>query len=159
MFHIEVVDEQDRVVGLADRRYLRPVDIFRVSALWIEDSSGLVLLARRSLSKTVAPGKWGPAVTGTVEPGETYRECIIREACEELGLLVEPIRLHKEYVQAASAYFLQWFSTILPADAVLMLESSEVIEVEWISKDELIARLTHAPETFLTAVDRFAVAS
>ena len=37
------------------------------------------------------PGYWGP-VSGGVEPGESLEETAVREAMEEVGIVVRPIR-------------------------------------------------------------------
>ena len=86
---IVVVDEEDNVVGaelrsIVDEKGLR----YRVSGLWLRNSRGEVLLARRALTKTHYPGRWGPAVAGTVEEGESYEQNIVKEAEEELGLIL-----------------------------------------------------------------------
>src|SRR3989344_8863957 len=83
---IVIVDENDKVVCEKDKEMVRGADIYRVSALWITNSRDEILLARRALTKSHHPRKWGPAVAGTVDEGETYEENIIKEAEEELGL-------------------------------------------------------------------------
>lgn len=83
---IIIVNENDEIIGYKPRDSLNRQDIYRVSALWIKNSKGDILLAQRSFSKKHHPGKWGPAAAGTVEDGETYDSNIIKEAEEELGL-------------------------------------------------------------------------
>lgn len=83
---IVVVNENDEVVGAKKRGTIATDDIYRVSALWITNSNGDVLLAQRALTKKNDPGKWGPAVAGTVEEGETYLGNITKETEEEIGL-------------------------------------------------------------------------
>ncbi len=84
---IPIVNEQDEIIGYKDRKDRNLVDITRVSALWITNEDGEILLAQRGLNKTHSPGLWGPAVAGTVEEGETYESNIIKEAEEEIGLV------------------------------------------------------------------------
>jgi len=84
---IIIVDENDNPIGLKERGTLDyDKDIYRVSALWITNSKGQILIARRALTKKQNPGKWGPGVAGTIDEGETYDSNIIKEAKEELGL-------------------------------------------------------------------------
>jgi len=83
---IFIVNEQDEVIGYKERNLITRDDIYRVAGLWITNSRGDILLARRAFSKTHDPGKWGPAVSGTIAANETYEENIIKEAEEELGL-------------------------------------------------------------------------
>ena len=83
---IIIVDEDDNIIGSKERNSIVSGDIYRVSALLIENSKGEILLAQRALTKKHDPGKWGPPVAGTVEEGETYESNIVKEAEEELGL-------------------------------------------------------------------------
>lgn len=83
---IIIVDENDTIIGHKNRDSMEDGDMYRVSALWIQNSKGDILLAQRSFDKRNDPGKWGPAVAGTVEEGETYESNIIKEAEEEIGL-------------------------------------------------------------------------
>ncbi len=45
-----------------------------------------LLLQKRSLAKTIQPGKWDTAVGGHVDYGETIPEALLRETREELGV-------------------------------------------------------------------------
>lgn len=70
---IIVVDKDDKIITYKKRGTLLSKDIYRVSALWITNKKGEVLLAKRAMDKKLYPGCWGPAVAGTVEKGETYK--------------------------------------------------------------------------------------
>src|SRR3989338_11488629 len=114
MKDIIIVNENDEIIGFKKRGTLKPEDIYRVSALWIENSKGEVLLAQRSFSKKHHPGLWGPAVAGTNEEGETYEENIIKEAEEEVGL--KDIHLKKWFKKRTSTdynHFTQFFKLII----------------------------------------------
>ncbi len=88
MSKIIVVDENDKEIGVKERSKITHDDIYRVSGLWLTNSKGEILLAQRSFNKPRDndPGKWGPAVAGTVDEDETYKENIQKEIKEELGL-------------------------------------------------------------------------
>ena len=73
---IPIVNEQDEILGYKDRDGKNREDISRITALWLTDFDGNVLLAQRAFNKKRSPGLWGPAVAGTVEEGETYEEKI-----------------------------------------------------------------------------------
>lgn len=83
---IIVVDGRDEIIGYKVFKSMRKDDIYRASALWIANSQGEVLIAKRHRLKLHNPLKWGPAVSGTLEEGETYESNILKEAEEELGL-------------------------------------------------------------------------
>jgi len=61
-----------------------------VSAVIRRDDT--VLLLKRSLDKSHLPGYWDPC-SGRVESGETPEQAAIREAREETGLTVAPLRV------------------------------------------------------------------
>ena len=54
---IIVVDENDKIIGHKNRGTLKKEDIYRVSALWITNSRGEILLARRHHTKSHHPRK------------------------------------------------------------------------------------------------------
>lgn len=83
---IPIVNESDEVIAYKERESIAVEDIYRVSALWVKNSKGESLLAQRAFTKKHSPGKWEPAVAGTVEEGEDYDSNIIKEIEEELGL-------------------------------------------------------------------------
>ncbi|MDT8402449.1 MAG: NUDIX domain-containing protein, partial [Bacteroidales bacterium] len=66
--------------------------------LHIIDSKGQIFLQKRSLMKDIQPGKWDTSVGGHVDPGETIREALTREAAEEAGLKDFNARLLEEYL-------------------------------------------------------------
>lgn len=81
MMKIQIVDENDKFVSNKERSEVDyKSDIYRVSALWLTNSKGQTLLAKRAMVKDKDPGKWGPAVAGTIDEGETYDENIYKEA-------------------------------------------------------------------------------
>ncbi len=148
---IIIVDEKDNIIGYKDRDSIKREDIYRVSALWITNSNGDILLAQRALTKTHGPGKWGPAVAGTNDKGETYEMNIIKEAEEEIGLknikpkLVIKVRRSEEY-----NYFVQWF--LLKIDKPISEFSRDPVEVErikWFSKEELLKDIHTNPKMFV----------
>ncbi len=47
---IPIVNEEDQLIGYKDRAAVQSNDIYRVSAVWITDSKGDILLAQRSYS-------------------------------------------------------------------------------------------------------------
>lgn len=149
-----IVDEKDNIIGSKERDALETSDIYRVSALWITNSQGEVLLAKRALTKSHSPGKWGPAVAGTVEEGETYYSNIIKEAEEELDLEnIQPKTGPKLRVAQDYNYFCQWY--LLEIDKPVeefKIQKQEVEEVKWIPRKELLKRIKEKPENFVEAI-------
>lgn len=151
---VTVVNELDEAIGVKDRIKLDYTkDIYRVSALWVMDHEGNILLAQRGLEKRHHPGLFGPAVAGTVDVGETYEENILKEAQEELGLSdIEPVPLYKSFHESEYKHFTQWFLCVVDRNIDLVLEEGEVASVEWFSQDNLEKELLEKPEKFLPSL-------
>ena len=150
------VDKDDNVLGYKPKAEFGPDDIERVSALWVTNSKGEILIAQRALTKKYGPGYWGPAAAGTVEEGENYETNIIKEAEEELGLKdIKPALGPKLYLETAHKYFCQWFTCVtdLPAEA-FRLQPEEVAAVKWISKEALLQAIEKKEDKFLSSMSR-----
>ncbi|KND47247.1 MAG: putative NTP pyrophosphohydrolase [Parcubacteria bacterium C7867-004] len=154
---IPVVDRDDTVIGLKERDDLTKGDISRVSALWITNSKGEYLLAQRALTKRHSPGKWGPAVAGTVEEGETYEINIIKETQEEIGitlsvqeLLSGPKVLRKP---GTGYYFVQWYFAVVDKDlSGFTYPENEVTGLRWVSDHELRTNLAGHGDEYIASL-------
>jgi isopentenyl-diphosphate delta-isomerase len=157
---IPVVDENDVQIGLKERDELKSGDFYRVAALWLTNSKGEILLAQRALSKKNSPEKWGPAVAGTVEDGETYDSNIVKEIFEEIGVSVsidELTKGPKVFVKTTEkGFFDQWyFYTIdLPSDEFVIPED-EVTQVRWVSRADFDTWYAERPEDFLSNISQW----
>lgn len=151
-----IVDKNDNPIGAKERNLIEESDIYRVSALWIVNSKNQVLLAKRNIHKKNDPGKWGPAVTGTVEEGETYRENIIKETKKELGINLEKNllkKIHKIRIFGKHNLFCQWY--LFHIDMGIddfVLQEGEVDEIAWVDKDILEKDLTNYPEKYTSSL-------
>lgn len=150
MSKISIVDENDNVIGSEEFEKAKKESVYRVSALWIENSRDEILLALRHRNKKHSPLKWGPAVSGTVEEGESYEQNIIKEAQEELGLENVDLKLGpKVRIEEKYNYFVQWFT--LQIDKTIedfKIQENEVEEIKWFAKEELFSELESHPEDF-----------
>lgn len=153
---LPIVNEQDEIIGYKDKKDRDPKEITRVAALWVTDKKGNILLAQRVFTKKNDPGKWGPAVAGTVEKGETYEQNIIKEAEEEIGLRdFTPILGPKNRRSTSHEYFGQWFTAVVDHEYPFVKQDEEVESIKWFSKDELKKLLQENPEMFLSGFDRY----
>ena len=154
---IIVVNENDEVIGFKERGILKKEDIYRVSALWITNSLGEILLAKRHHTKSHHPEKWGPAVSGTVDEGETYELNIIKEAEEELGLKnIKPQIGPKTKTENEYIHFTQWY--ILKIDKKIdkfKIQEDEVEEIAWFPQEELKKQIQKYPKKFLPEFKRY----
>jgi len=153
-----VVNENDEIIGHTS---LEEIDskklLYRVAALWIKNSKGESLLARRALTKSHFPGIWGPAAAGTVEKGETYEENIIKEAEEELGISNISVKKGPKY-RAVEKYhhFTQMFTCTLDTSAGdFQIQEEEVAEVKWFTKKELLQQIESNPEKFTESTGKY----
>jgi isopentenyldiphosphate isomerase len=149
---IQIVDENDNLIGHKDSKNLDKDDIYRITALWIKNSKGENLLARRAYSKRLDPGVWGPAAAGTLEKGETYDSNIIKEAEEEIGLKNFKFEKSKKVIRKRRKrnYFCQWYKAVIDKEiSEFKIDKNEVHEVKWFTREEILQGLKNNPEEFL----------
>lgn len=152
---IVIVNENDEIIAHKERGTLLQDDIYRVSALWVKNSKGDILLAQRKFTKSHDPGKWGPAVAGTVDEGETYEQNIIKEAEEEIGLKnIKPLLGPKVRMTGEYNYFDQWYTLVVDKPAeYFVVQEEEVEQVRWFTRVELEKELRDHPEKYLKSLD------
>ena len=144
------VDKNDNFIKYGNRNDLNKGDIIRISTLWLENSNGEVLLARRSDDKKYDPGKWGMAATGTLEPDETYESNVYKEAEEEIGItevtftpVCKEIFIRQDGVGRACYIYKAIVNK--PAKEFI-LQESEVAEVKWFTKAEIRELIQKSPD-------------
>lgn len=152
---IIVVDDNDNVIGHKPREAVDAEKLtYRVSALWMTNSKGEVLLARRAYTKVHNPGRWGPAAAGTVAEGESYYDNIKKEAKEELGL--DGIQFKqgpKSKAEGKYDHFTQWFVCVTDKPAKdFKIQKEEVAEVRWFVISELREALKENPGGFIKGI-------
>ncbi len=146
---MDYISEMRQAVG--QRRLLIP----SVSAI-VQDDAGRVLLCRQFERTT-----WG-LVGGAIEPGETPAEAVCREAVEECGLVVAPVRIVGVYggedffVSYPNGDEVAYVSTVFSCEVVggeLRPDGVEVEALRYFAQNEigpemnLIAR-TVLPDVF-----------
>lgn len=155
---IIIVDENNDIIGTKDRDKIQSGDIYRVSGLWITNSRGDILLAQRKFTKRNDPGKWGPAVAGTIEEGESYEANIIKEAYEELGLKdIKPKSGQVRRNYGIHNYFSQRF--YLTCDRGIedfKIAEDEVEQIRWFERHELQKLIKEKPEMFIKSLQSWA---
>lgn len=97
-------------------------------------SNGRFLWIRRGPG-VVKPGYWMPP-SGTIEPGESPPEALMREMREELGIEVLPLRRVWRCPTEDATHMLDWWlAEIVSGEAVRA--SDEVAELRWVDADEI----------------------
>lgn len=154
---IQIVNDQDAIICLKERSELDyKADIYRVSALWLTNTKGQTLLAKRAAVKANDPGKWGPAVAGTIDEGETYDSNIYKEAEEEIGLAGEQFtKGPKTLIRHPRTYFCQWYFVTLDRNVdSFVLQEDEVDELAWIDTEQLKQELKSNPDKYVPAMQQ-----
>lgn len=148
---IIIVNDQDEIIGYKERGTLAKEDVYRVSGLWVTNSKGDILFAQRKFNKKHDPGKWGPAVAGTIDESETYESNIIKEAKEEIGLKhIKPTPGPKRRVSDDYNYFCQWYTLSIDKPTEdFVIQEEEVEQVKWFTQAELEQELRQHPEKYL----------
>jgi isopentenyldiphosphate isomerase len=84
---VDVVDEDDRVVGRVDRAEMRARNLLhRAVYVLVTNDAGALFAHRRTDTKDVYPGYWDVTIGGVVASGEDYVTAAHRELHEELGI-------------------------------------------------------------------------
>lgn len=149
---IPIVDSRDKIIGYKDRKKITYDDIYRVSALWLTNERGEFLLAKRALDKEHDPGKWGPAVAGTVEKDETYRKNIEKEISEELGIKILPKKSIKLKRKTKWHYFCQWYTAKINSNTKFSFNKSEIAEIRWFNEKDFYKEYSKNPDSFLSNI-------
>jgi len=96
----DILDRHGKVIGRATREECHSGTFYLhgVVHVLVFDSSGNLILQKRSLNKDIEPGKWDTSVGGHIEAGESQEEALIRETGEELGISGVPFELLYTYI-------------------------------------------------------------
>lgn len=150
--NIPVVNEKDEVIGYKEHADINStVDIVRSASLWIINRDGDILFAQRKFTKRNNPGKWSEAVGGTVEGEDSYESTMLREAEEEIGIVVENYEVGpKQYVNSPTKYFVQWYKAVInkPIED-FKVQEEELEQLAWISEEQFVKELKETPQKYI----------
>lgn len=141
--YLEVVDETNRIIGLASRYDIhRQALRHRSVHIFIFNSRGELYLQLRSPHKDQYPEHWDSSAAGHNDPGESPEESARRELMEELGLTV-PLTRVLEYPASPDT---GWeFATLFEGrtDASIHLNLEEATRGSFFSPEELTQLLNN----------------
>lgn len=109
----------------------------------IRRADGRLLVVRRAAGRPRA-GYWSPP-SGRIEAGEDAASAVRREAREELGLEVRPLRELARSRSDDGAFLLRWWEAEAVAGEPLP-DPAEVAEWRWAAPAELPTLGPHFPE-------------
>jgi len=115
--------------------------------IWRQGSRGrelIVIYRRRHQDWTLPKGK--------VQPGESWRQCAIREVREETGYDVE-VESHAGWVcyETGEITKVVRFWNMRPIGESQFQSSEEVMSVQWLTPQEAVKRLDHEGERLLVS--------
>ncbi len=118
---VDVVDEDDRVVGVVARAEMRVNNLpHRTAYVLCRNSAGDVFVHRRTRTKDVYPGMYDAFFGGVAASGEPIKQTARREFAEEAGVGDAELRF------CFKVFETRW-------DGALVLQTEEVESGEWVA--------------------------
>lgn len=146
---LDIRDEHGNLTGETMVRFEahRTESWHGVALIWVYNSQGQILLQHRATHLSAFPEKWDVTVSGHLSASDKPWQAAVREVGEELGLYIEPKDLEevgmmpdsfpliygKTHRECDFIFFLQ--QDLTPSK--LRLQAAEVMEVRWLSADDL----------------------
>ena len=153
---IPIVNEKDEIIGYKEREDRNIEDIIRITAIWITDEKGNVLLQQRKFNKKVNPNKWGPAASGTIEEGESYESNAYKELEEETGIKginLTPIKKTLGRTANGGRRFAYLFTGNVMRSQKLIPQETEVQQLKWFSITKFKNYLKEKPDDFVGIIE------
>lgn len=150
---VDVVDADNRVVGVAERARVRRENLcHRASYILVLDEAERILVQRRTLSKDFCPGMLDACAGGVVTTGEQMEPAARRELAEELGIQGIPLQDLGSFYAEGEGYRVWGGLYSCHYQGPLRLQAEEVSEVHWMSQAEIAARATEFTPDSLLAI-------
>jgi isopentenyldiphosphate isomerase len=139
---VDIVDDADRVIGIATRRAVRAQVLkHRCVSIVVRSSRREVLIHRRSERKDLWPGFWDLCAGGVLASGEDWDEGARRELAEELGVAGVLAAIGSAtYRDEAVDEIARLYS--VTHDGPFAFSDGEVAEAFFVTLDDLAARIT-----------------
>ncbi|HEX8145179.1 MAG TPA: isopentenyl-diphosphate Delta-isomerase [Pyrinomonadaceae bacterium] len=153
MEQLILVNEQDEEIGSGEKLQVhREGRLHRAFSIFIFDSAGRLLLQKRATEKYHSGGLWSNTCCGHPRPGETTETAAHRRLREEMNFDCE-LSVCSSFIYRAEldGDLTEWeYDHILTGryDSAPDPNRSEVEEWQWVSMDELRARIHEQPDHF-----------
>lgn len=137
MDNVEVVDKNDKVLKIIDRKSAKKTDIMRVANVMIVNDRDEILLQLRSEKSFNYPSCWDCSGGGHVDPGEKYLDCAKRELFEEIGVKTKLELLGKHYIELDDGrkHFSAFYKGIYNGE--FEIDLNEVTKVQFFTKSDV----------------------
>ncbi|MDE5970505.1 MAG: NUDIX domain-containing protein, partial [Muribaculaceae bacterium] len=139
---LPMVDNKGNIIGCASRSECHsPLKLLHpVVHLHVLNKEGKILLQKRSMNKSIQPGKWDTAVGGHVDYGEDIETALMRESFEELGFKnFMPVQLDRYIFESpVEREMINSFGVVCDLDAdSFEFSKDEIDEIRYFSFDEI----------------------
>ncbi|BEM49278.1 putative Nudix hydrolase [Serratia marcescens] len=138
---VDIVDEQNEVIAQSSRQQMRAERLrHRATYIVVHDGMGKILVQRRTEIKDFYPGWLDATAGGVVQSGENVLDSARREAEEELGIAGVPFAEHGLFYfeEEQCRVWGALFSCV--SHGPFALQEEEVVEVCWLTPEEITAR-------------------
>jgi isopentenyl-diphosphate Delta-isomerase len=150
---VVLVDADARPAGTAVRRDVHTdrTPLHLAFSCYLRDGAGRILLTRRALTKATWPGAWTNSFCGHPRPGEALEAAVHRYAGHELGTSIRDVRCvlpsFRYRAVDPSGVVENELCPVFVATIADDLDANpdEVIDLEWVSVDDLERLLAAAP--------------
>ncbi len=150
--YLDIVDENDRVITkmTIEDAYKQSIGNIRWVCLMIRNDEGKLWIPRRLLTKSKFPWALDYSVWGHVSSWETYVDGLIREAQEEICMILDRTELNYigKIVQDDDIYHIRFFAEIYEyiTNTPPGINKNEHSTSYWFTPDELYAKLLNPDE-------------
>jgi len=138
---VDIVDEDNAVIAQSTRSQMRAENLrHRATYIVVHDGMGKILIQKRTDIKDFYPSFLDATAGGVVTQGENILDSAKREAEEELGIAGVPFAEHGHFYYE-NDHCRVWgglFSCV--SHGPFALQESEVVEVSWLTPEEITAR-------------------
>lgn len=143
---VDIVDVDDRVIGVATRGEMRSRNLrHRCAEIAVVNLAGEIYVHRRTEAKDVYPGMYDMVVGGVLASGESWDEGAARELTEETGIVGTPLRFLVDHVfdgpeerALMRLYEVTWDGPIVP-------QPEEIAWGKFVAFEELDRMLAERP--------------
>jgi isopentenyldiphosphate isomerase len=143
---VDIVDTDDRVIGVATRAEMRARNLrHRCAEIAVLNPAGEIYVHRRTDTKDVYPGMYDMVVGGVLASGESWDEGAARELAEETGIVGPPLRFLLSHVFDGPEELAQMRLYEVTWDGPIVPQPEEIASGAFVSFEELEGMLAEHP--------------